>query len=670
MNQNNLKNVSPQEMTLRAIVLGVVIGVLFGAANAYLGLKVGLTVSASVPAAVMAVTIFGVLKRSGITGKADILENNMVQTIGSAGESLAAGVIFTVPALILLGFDPDVLKIFILGAIGGLLGVFFMIPLREYLIVKEHGNLTYPEGTACASVLVAGDEGGKKGKLVFFGLGIGAFFELLISGAGIFKSAPKWEVPNFPAAEVSADSSPALLGVGYVIGPKIAAIMFGGGALSWLVFIPAIKLFAGQSDVIIYPAPSPVSELGAHDIWHYYMRYIGAGAVAFGGVVTLIRSLPVIVSSVGAVFSNILKAKENKDQESDKRTGRDLSGKVMLGGIIILFLAMALLPRDMVPGNFVTSIIAVVFAFFFVAVSSRVVGLIGSSSNPVSGMTIAALLATTLLFKLLGWTSEIHQAAALSVGAIICISAAIAGDASQDLKTGYLVGATPRLQQIGEVVGVLTSAAFIGVVVLRLHSAYGIGSDALPAPQATLMSLVVKGVLSGDLPWTLVFIGISVAAVIEIIGIPSLPFAVGLYLPLSLTTPILLGGGIRAASEFKSGRKQKEKQDEKNIVGEKGVLFASGLIAGSAFIGMTIGLLRSINTNEALNLCVDNSNFAECILKYPYGSFTEFFRLLPDWIHIGPEWAGGGQNAVSCAALLVLSAVLYFMSRSKDEIKS
>ncbi|HUT52027.1 MAG TPA: oligopeptide transporter, OPT family [bacterium] len=642
------------EFSVRAVLLGIVVGILFGAANAYLGLKVGLTVSASIPAAVMSISLFRALGRTRLFAPATILENNMVQTIGSAGESLAAGIIFTVPALILLGLSPGILKIFVLGSIGGVLGVLFMIPLRRYLIVREHGKLVYPEGTACASVLEAGQEGGTKGWLVFAGLGLGGLYEYLVSGAGVLKETPKWLIPRFPSAEVSANSSAALLGVGYIIGPRIAAIMFGGGALAWLVFIPAIKLFAGSSASLIYPSPVPVAELDAHGIWNYYVRYIGAGAVVFGGVVTLVRSLPVILSSGLAVLKN-LGAKGQGSAVAD-RAQKDLPGSFIAAGVLALCLAMIFLPKSLVPGNWVSAVLAVSFAFFFVAVSSRIVGLIGSSSNPISGMTIAALLATSLVFKALGWTDSAGQAAALGVGAIVCISAAIAGDVSQDLKTGYLVRATPRLQQIGEIVGVLTSAAVIGIVVLRLHQAFGIGSEKLPAPQATLMSLVVKGVLSGDLPWTLVLIGISAAAVVEVVGIPSLPFAVGFYLPLYMTTPIMLGGLVRAVAQRRlaargkgAGGPDAEAAPDgspenacRETVCERGVLYASGLIAGSAFLGMVLGLARSFGA-ESLP-----------------GRFMEF-------IHHGPQWAGAWQDPVAALALIAAAVMLFAIGKGRLE---
>jgi len=636
-------------MTLRAVILGIVIGILFGAANAYLGLKVGLTVSASIPAAVMAVSVFRALRRMRLTSHAGVLENNMVQTIGSAGESLAAGVIFTVPALILLGFSPGVLRIFVLGSLGGVLGILFMVPLRRYLVVREHERLIYPEGTACASVLEAGHEKGAGGGLVFAGLGVGAAFEFITSGLGLWKGTAAWKLPRVPAAEVSAETSPALLGVGYVIGPRIAAVIFGGGALAWLVFIPAIRLFAEGSDAI-YPAPVPVAELDTHGIWHYYVRYIGAGAVVFGGIVTLIKSLPVIGRSVSAVISGAVSRK--KDRAEPERTDRDLPGGLILAGVLVILAAMALLPGSMAPGGFIPALLAAVFAFFFVAVSSRIVGLIGSSSNPVSGMTIAALLFTTVVFKLLGWTDQGHQYAALTVGAVVCISAAIAGDTSQDLKTGWLVGATPWRQQAAEIIGVLTSAAVIGFVVLTLNDYYGIGSEKLPAPQATLMSLVVKGVLTAELPWTLVFIGAAAAAVVEVLGIHSLPFAVGLYLPLSLSTPILLGGGVRwlvdgfMKKESPGGQESDEAESkeglserERSLLFDRGVLFASGLIAGAAFVGMGLALAGSLGGKSADKVI--------------------------DEMKVGHDWSGRLADPVSFIALAALAALLLYVSLKK-----
>ena len=613
------------EFTVRAILVGSLIGILFGAANAYLGLKVGLTVSASIPAAVMSVALFRALRQ-----KATVLENNMVQTIASTGESLAAGVIFTLPALLLLGFQPSLLKIFVISLLGGFLGVLFMVPLRRYLIVREHGKLPYPEGTACAEVLVAGDEGGSRARLVFAGLGLGAVFEFLTTGLKLWPATPSFKIPGYPGAQVSAEASPALLGVGFVLGPRIAAIMFGGGALAWLVIIPLIALFGASSAEPIYPADLPIAAMTIKEIWHNYIRYLGAGAVAFGGLITLIRALPTIFES----FRQGVRGLRAATEKAVLRTQRDLPIGLILVSCLGLMLLIWLLPSSIIAADLLTSFLIVLFSFFFVTVSSRIVGLIGSSSNPISGMTIATLLATTLIFAALGWTDVEHQAVALSVGAVVCIAAAIAGDTSQDLKTGFLLGATPRRQQVGELVGVLTSAVFIGLVVLRLHRGLGIGSDHLPAPQATLMALVVKGVLTQQLPWGLVLIGVLIAAVVELLGIPSLPFAVGLYLPLAMTTPIMAGGAVRwwldkrtPAAEIKDRR-------------EQGVLYASGLIAGSALVGMGLGLIMSFDR----------------------------LKTLAEAVAVGDAWAGAGAAAVAVAALALLAGSLYGIARRRSQI--
>lgn len=655
---NNPDHGGIPELTFKSIVAGVLIGVLFGAANAYLGLRVGLTVSASIPAAVMSIAVFRALSRLRLGRDATLLENNMVQTIGSSGESLAAGVIFTVPALILLGFDPGALNIFIYGAVGGTLGVLFMIPLRSYLIVREHERLVYPEGRACAAVLEAGQAGGDQGRLVLGGLGFGALYEALVSGSGLWKSAPRWEPKFFPGAEVSADASPALLGVGYVVGPRIASIMFGGGAIAWLALIPAIRFFGGHAPDPIFPAKLPIAELDAHGVWTSYVRYIGAGGVVFGGFMTLARSLPVILSSGRAALSGLSSAAA----EARAPTERDLPGKLVFGLIGLIALTLVILPDSIMPGGAAAVGLALLFGFFFVAVSSRIVGLVGSSSNPISGMTIAALLATTLLFKLFGLTDSGHQAAALAVGAIVCIGAAIAGDVSQDLKTGWLVKATPWKQQAGEIVGVLTSAAVIGFVLLRLHKAYGFGTEALPAPQATLMSMVVQGVFSGDLPWGLVLVGVAIAAVVELMGIPALPFAVGLYLPFSLSAAVFVGGMVRALVERGRGKKSGEAAPEG---AERGVLFSSGLIAGSAFIGMTVGMLRSIGESADGAACIAQSGWGSCLLSAPGAAISEALRRLPLALAVGPEWAGRFQDAVAWIALAAVAGLLWVVSRER-----
>ncbi len=569
------------EFTLKAVVLGVLVGVVFGAANAYLGLRVGLTVSASIPAAVMAIVLFRAFRRG------TVLETNLVQTIGSAGESLAAGVIFTIPALFIWQrTDPavrvDVLEVSVLALFGGLLGVLFMIPLRRFLIVREHGNLPYPEGLATAEVQVAGEAGGQKGRLVFGGLGVGALYQLLANSRGLslWPEEPSQRLPG--KAEISGSFTPELLGVGFIIGPRIAAIMFGGGALAWLVLIPLINLWAGTQ--VVYPGTVPVSEMEPGAIWNAYIRYIGAGAVGFGGVITLIKSLPTIWESARMGFAQMAGGGE---AGAMPRTDRDIPYRWVIAGSIAAAIGLWLWPG--VPVNLLAAFLIVVFAFFFVTVSSRIVGLVGSTSNPVSGMTIATLLLTSLIFVGLGLGDEPGaRVAVLAVGAVVCIAAAIAGDTSQDLKTGFLLGATPWKQQLGEMIGVLTSAMVMGGTLILLNESYGIGVEGgLPAPQATLMSLVIDGVLAADLPWRFVFIGVGLAAFVEfVLRLPSLAFAVGLYLPIALTTPIMVGGVLRALVERRARNAGEDVDDQR----EAGILFSSGMVGGAALLGVVIAI--------------------------------------------------------------------------------
>ena len=568
------------ELTFKAVFIGIVLGIVFGAANAYLGLRVGLTVSASIPAAVMAIAIFRLLRRG------TVLETNIVQTVGSAGESLASGVIFTLPALFVWGLGVGQLLVFTLSALGGLLGVLFMIPLRRYLISREHGKLPYPEGIACAEVQVAGQTGGTQARLVLAGLGLGALYKLLADSHAfrLWNESP--EVPLPGKALIGSDSTPELLGVGYIIGWRVALIMFAGGALAWLIIIPLINLIGGNQ--VMAPGAVPVAEMDSWDIWETYVRYIGAGGVAYGGAITLVKSFPTIIESIRLGLGRVSEASARRmDTVAAElpRTDRDLSLRTVAFGVVAIAAIMALVPT--VPVNLFTAIIIVAFTFFFVTVSSRIVGLIGTSSNPVSGMTIAALLATSLIFVAVGKAGEPGaRVAVLAVGAVVCVAAAVAGDASQDLKTGFLLGATPWKQQVGEMIGVLTSATTMGAILILLHGSYGIGSDTLPAPQATLMSLVIEGVLNAQLPWNLVLIGIALSAITEhVLKQPSLAFAVGLYLPISLTTPLLIGGGLRKAMEVRNeGAELEEKR-------ERGVLYSSGLIAGAAVTGVLIAAI-------------------------------------------------------------------------------
>lgn len=634
------------EFTPKAIILGAFFGILFGAATVYLGLKVGLTVSASIPIAVLAISIF---KRFG---KATILESNIVQTIGSAGESVAAGVVFTVPALLFLAGGREYFQyfqIFVLALIGGVLGVLFMVPLRRSLIVKEHGNLPYPEGTACADVLVAGEKGGKLARLVYYGLGIAFLYKLLMSIFGLWKDVPGVVFSRnsaLPNGTINAEITPELLGVGYIIGPRIAGVMVAGGVLSWLALIPLITIFGASLTAPLAPETTRlISEMSPGDIWNRYIRYIGAGAVTFGGIVTLIKTLPTIINAFRDSFSE-LRASRGEGRIKQSRTERDLPlGYVLLGSIALVIL-MTVLPN--VPTNLLSAVLIIVFGFFFVTVSSRIVGLIGTSSNPVSGMTIATLMATSLLFLGIGWSGDAYQPIALVVGSIVCIASANAGATSQDLKTGYLVGATPIKQQFGLMIGVLVSTIAIGFTLLLLESTLGIGEATpqhptpLPAPQATLMATVIKGLLSQNLPWGLVISGMAIAAVVELCGVSSLAFAVGAYLPLSTTTPIFVGGLVK----WFVSRKNKSAEEESEA--GPGALFSSGLIAGGAITGILVAVL--LGTNIGFNadgtpiplMSRINTGFAE----------NEKFADL--------------TNILGIAAFVGLTLILWYYARKKQ----
>lgn len=577
------------EFTVTSVIMGILLAIVFGAANAYLGLRVGMTVSASIPAAVISMGIIRLVMK-----KDSVLESNMVQTIGSAGESLAAGAIFTMPALFLWAKEgatelPSLVTISLISLCGGILGVLFMIPLRNALIVKEHGVLPYPEGTACAEVLLAGEEGGSSAKSVFIGMGIAAVFKLLVDGLKVIPGVVTANIKSLKT-ELSAEVYPALIGVGYICGPKIASYMLAGGLLGWFVFIPAIVTFGANT--IIYPGADTIlniyNENGASAIWSYYIRYIGAGMVAAGGIISLIKSMPLIVKT----FAGAMKGMKDSGASGAKRTEQDINMKVVLVGVAAIILMIWLLPQ--IPVSLIGAIMIVVFGFFFGAVSSRMVGLVGSSNNPVSGMAIATLLFATLILKISGDTGAHGMVGAISIGSIICIVTAMAGDTSQDLKTGYILGATPKKQQIGELMGALVSAFTIGGVLILLDKAWGFGTTELAAPQATLMKMIVEGVMDGNLPWALVFIGIFMAIVVEILGIPVLPVAIGLYLPLELSTTIMLGGIVRWFAD----RKSKAKSDDAG----SGILFCSGMIAGEGLIGILLAILAVIGIDSKINL--------------------------------------------------------------------
>ena len=566
------------EFTLRALILGIIIGVVFGAANAFLGLKTGTTVSASIPAAVISMAILrGVLK------KGTVLENNMVQTIGSSGESLAAGVVFTIPAFMFLGIGISQFRIFLLAITGGLLGILFMIPLRHYLMVKEHRVLPFPEGTACASVLVAGEEGGTKARYVFYGILVGGLYRFGMAGLKLWRDVPSWSFTKLHKAGLAFEFSPILLGVGYLIGPRISAMMLSGGLLAWFVLIPLFDLIGGQSNQVLFPGTVPISQMTSDDIWNFYIRYIGAGGVAMGGVMSLIKALPSVVASARHGLSGLRGS--NVGGPAD-RTQKDIPMSVVFLGALLIAVLLFTVPQFGIGA--VGAVIVLLASFFFVVVSSRMVGLIGSTNQPVSGMTITALLATCVVFVGMGKTDAAGMGAAITIGAIVCIAISMSGDASQDLKTGALVGATPSKQQWGEIVAVLAVAAATGWILELLNRAYGIGSRELSAPQSKLMADLVRGVMGGALPWGLLMMGAAIGLVVELLGIPALPFAIGLYLPLSTSSPMIFGGLISfAVTRFSRGEVLKHREGV-------GTLYSSGLVAGDALMGIIIAVLTVI----------------------------------------------------------------------------
>ena len=574
------------EITVTSIIMGILLAVIFGAANAYLGLRVGMTVSASIPAAVIAMGVIRVLMK-----KNSILESNIVQTIGSAGESVAAGAIFTLPALFMWvgegkeGFEnPGFIEITLIALIGGLLGVFFMIPLRNALIVKEHGVLPYPEGTACAEVLLAGEKGGANASTVFAGMGFAAIFKFIVDGIKLIPSQINFsfnKVFKGYVAQIGTEIYPAYASVGFICGPRISSYMFAGSVLSWLVLIPAICLFGADAALFGKETVAEVlSESGIGGIYKGYIRYIGAGALAAGGVISLIKSLPLIIRT----FRDSIKSMGKGGASDNLRTSKELNFKIVLAVIALLTVAIWLIPA--VPVPFIGAVIIVVFGFFFATVSSRMVGIVGSSNNPVSGMAIATLLVSTLLLKITGENGANGMKAAIAIGAIICIIAAISGDTSQDLKTGYILGSTPKNQQIGEIIGVVASSLAIGGTLYLLNKAWPFGvSTELSAPQASIMKLIVEGVMASELPWALIFIGVFIAVVIEIAGLPVLPFAIGVYLPIQLNACIMIGGLLRLCIDKLSKNAEKKEKATTN-----GTLFCSGMIAGEGLMGILLAI--------------------------------------------------------------------------------
>jgi putative OPT family oligopeptide transporter len=638
------------EFTLKAVVFGSLFGILFGASTVYLALKAGLTVSASIPIAVLSISLLRIFKR------ATILENNIVQTIGSAGESVAAGVAFTIPAMLFLspGAGGEAYftyaSIMTLAAVGGILGVLFMVPLRRSLIVKEHGSLPYPEGTACADVLIAGEKGGKMAGLVFGGVAVAFVYKLLNSVFAMWHEAVAWvskKTAVLPNAKVENELSPEFLGVGYILGPKIGGIMVSGSVLTFLVIIPLLSMLVADTRVmedLLALGYTQAKIDGMSEVTRYreaYTRYIGAGAVTMAGIITLIKTMPTIVRSLRESMGALGGSKSGAGA-AQLRTDRDMPitwvaiGAVALAGILA---ALPILPGGLL-GKLMMAVLMLVFGFLFVTVSSRIVGLIGSSSNPISGMTIATLLGTALVFVSMGMGGEAYQPVALSVGAIVCIAAANAGATSQDLKTGYLVGATPIRQQWGLVIGVLVSTFVIGLTLQFLHGSFGIGSDKFPAPQATLMATVVKGVMSQNLPWGYILVGAGLALMIYMCGISPLAWAVGAYLPMGATLPIFIGGCLRWLADKWRGEK-----DESEL--SPGMLFATGLVAGGTLTGVATSVFKAVPTDGG------NSD----LLSDAQGLGEKFQSLLPIDLSL---WA--------LIPYLLLAALVIYMGKKKTQI--
>ena len=621
------------ELTVTSIVMGMLLAVIFGAANAYLGLRVGMTVSASIPAAVISMGVIRVIMKRN-----SILESNMVQTIGSAGESLAAGAIFTMPALFLWAEEglcdmPSLVEITLIALCGGVLGVLFMVPLRNALIVKEHETLLYPEGTACADVLLAGEEGGANASTVFSGMGLAAAFKFVVDGLKVLPSDVAFAFKSFKG-EVGMEVYPALLGVGYIVGPQIASYMFVGSVIGWMVIIPLICLFG--PDTWLYPADvgKTIADLyaagGAAKIWSTYVKYIGAGAIATGGIISLIKSLPLIITT----FRDSIKSMKGGKNTNTARTAQDLPMQMILFGIVAMILIIWVVPA--IPVTLLGAAIIVVFGFFFATVSSRMVGLVGSSNNPVSGMAIATLLIATMSIKASGKTGIDGMTAAIAIGSVICIVAAIAGDTSQDLKTGYLLGATPKKQQMGEIIGVVVSGLAIGGVLYLLNAAWGYGGAEVPAPQATLMKMIVEGIMGGNLPWNLVFIGVFLAIALEILRVPVMPFAIGLYLPIYLNASIMIGGVVRMFMD----RRKNVDEETKTKQTTDGTLYCAGMIAGEGIVGILLAVLAVFGVSDKIDL------------SSVYGAA---FQSVGNWVGL--------------AAFVVLLATLFYFARNKKTIE-
>lgn len=596
--ENYIPFVSPKrtvvEFTFRSVIIGALLAIVFGVANTYLGLKVGLTVSASIPAAVLATGFYKLFFRNS-----SILEKNIVQVVASSGESIAGGIIFTLPALLLWNMNIGSINVIIVAILGGIIGVLFFIPLRRYLTIEEHGSLIYPEGMACAEILISGEKGGSGAGLVFAGMGLGGLYKLLSGGFAAWSESPSWKFPGLSNGVIGVNALPSLLGVGYIVGYEVGSYMLSGGLIAWLVIIPIITYFGRGVPTPIFPSSVVIAEMGASDIWSKYVRYIGAGAVAAGGFLSLARSAPTIVRSFGAAMTGLAKSKAGSQA---LRTEHDLSMAYVIGGTLLAAILMIIMPQ--IPGGIIGAILVLVFGFFFAAVSARIVGIVGVSNNPVSGMTIATLLVISAVIKGLGWTQDTALFAAITLGSIVCVAISVAGATAQNAKTTFILGGTPKHIETAQFLGVLASSYFVGAIIIMLHKAYTMGTEHLPAPQATLMSMVTKGVITGTLPWEFVIIGLIFGIAVFAIGLPVLPFALGLYLPLDLSMGILVGGVIRSIID-----KATESEEEKKAKSERGVLIASGLIAGDAIIGVLIAFFAYIqkdisffkNTNLAGN---------------------------------------------------------------------
>lgn len=688
------------EFSLRAVILGALFGVLFGAVSVYVGLRAGLTVSASIPIAVLSISILRMF------GRSTILENNIVQTVGSAGESVAAGVIFTLPALIFLGFPLEYTRIFMLALLGGWLGVLFMIPLRRQLIVKEHGELSFPEGTACADVLVAGERGGSFASRVFWGLGLGGAYTFLMNSVNAWPSRADYQPKWLPGASFRADVTSEYLGVGYIIGPRVAGILFAGGVFSWLVLMPAIKFFGSLApNVALYPSTIPIPQMTPDQLWSTYIRPMGAGAVAAAGLITLVKTVPTIVSALTAGLKDV--RKESGSTAGGTRTERDMPIKFLIfGSIGIVVLMWLMLTFRPIPGaqtslfsNLLAALIVVAFGFLFVTVASRISGLIGNSSNPVSGMTIATLMATCAVFLMAGWKQPPYAVLALTIGGVVCIASAIAGATSQDLKTGHLVGATPVWQQIGLLIGVTVSTVAVGATLIAMNNGLakynpvdipfnvqqlsagvsienqnyiyqgksyvlvnsigattlpdgkylydsaarkidvqwvqGIGSDQAAAPQARLMATVINGILNQRLPWRLVLLGVFLVIAVELLGIRSLPFAVGSYLSIATTMAIFAGGMVRWLAERGT---EKTAASESEV--SPGSLYASGLIAAGGVFGLLAIILKLMEMRNWMPM---------------------------DFFGVGPKLLGGfaASSWAGVAMFVLLAASLFVFARKK-----